>query len=193
MDRTKQRYVMKFLFMDGRKYKAIHTELSRVLKGHAVSVDICEYWCRKFKAGDFSMDDRVRPGRLPIELSGAIMSLLSDEPFLSARVLAVRLSSTHQTIKRVLMSDLGMRKFVRRWIPYDLSEANQRERVLRANLLLEELRADEGNEFANTMTGDESWFFLSYESDSMFARTRAEVILRTSQKIGSEKVMVSIL
>jgi hypothetical protein len=57
------------------------------------------YWCRKFKAGDISMDDLVGPGRLPIELSDAIMSLLSDEPFLSARVLAVRFSSTHQTIK----------------------------------------------------------------------------------------------
>jgi hypothetical protein len=145
---------MKFLFMEGRKYKAAHTEMNRVLKGHAVSVDVCKYWCRKFKAGDFSMDDRVRPGRPPIELSGAIMSLLSDEPFLSARVLAVRLSSTHQTIKRVLVSDLGMRKFVIRWIPHDLSETNRRERVLKANLFLEELRADEGNEFMNTMTGD---------------------------------------
>jgi hypothetical protein len=115
------------------------------------------------------MDDRVRPGRPPIELSGAIMSSLSDEPFLSARVLKVRLSPTHQKIKRVLVSDLGMRKFVRRWMPHDLSEANQRKRVLKANLLLEELRADKGNKFANTMTGDESWFCLSYESDSMFA------------------------
>jgi hypothetical protein len=97
------------------------------------------------------------------------MSLLSDEPFLSARVLAVRLSSTHQTIKRVLVSDLGMRKFVRQWMPHDSSEANRRERVLKANFLLEELRADEWNEFAGTITGDESWFCLSYESDSMFA------------------------
>jgi hypothetical protein len=169
MDRTEQRYVMKFLFVDGRKYKAIHTELSQVLKGHAVSVDVCKYWCRKFKSGDSLMDDRMRPGRPPIELSGAIMSLLSDKPFLSARVLAVRLSSIHPTIKRVLVSDLGMRKFVRWWIPHDLSEANRRERVLKTNLLLEELWADEGNEFANIMTGDESWFFLSYESDSMFA------------------------
>jgi hypothetical protein len=69
---------MKFLFMDGRKYKAIHTKLSRVLKGHAVAVDVCKYWCRKFKAGDFSMDDRVRPEMPPIELFGAIMSLLND-------------------------------------------------------------------------------------------------------------------
>jgi hypothetical protein len=73
-----------------------------------------------------------------------------------------------------------------------LSEANRRERVLKANLLLEELRADEGNEFANTTTGDDNWFFLSYESDSMFAGTRDEVIPRTSQKIGSEKVIVTI-
>jgi hypothetical protein len=147
---------MKFLFIDGRKYKAIHTELSRVLNGHAVSVDICKYWCRKFKAGDFSTDDRERSGRPPIELSGAIMSLLSGEPLFSARILAVRLSSTHQTIERVLVSDLGMRKFVRRWISHDLSESNRRERVLKANLLLEELGADEGNEFVNTMTGHES-------------------------------------
>jgi hypothetical protein len=161
--------MIKYLFMDGRKHKAIHTELSRVPKGYAVLVDVCKYWCRKFKAGDFSMDVRVRPGKPPIEISGAIMNLLSDEPFLSARVLAVRLSSTHQIIKRVLVSDLGMRKFVRQWIPHDLSEANRRERVLKINVLLEELGADEGNEFANTMTGDESWFFLSYESDSMFA------------------------
>jgi hypothetical protein len=160
---------MKFLFVDGRRYKAIHTELSRVLKRHAVSVDVCKYWCRKFKGGDFSMDNRVRPGRPPTELSGTIMSLLSDEPFLSARVLAVRLSSTHQTIKRVLVSERGMQKFVKRWIPHDLSEANRTGRVFKTNLLLEELRADEGNEFANTMTGDESWFCLSYESDSMFA------------------------
>jgi hypothetical protein len=156
MDQTEQRHMMKFLFMDGRKYKPIHTKLSRVLKGHAVSVNVCKYSCRKFKAGDFSMDDRVRPGRPPIKLFGAIMNLLSDEPFLSARVLAARLSSTHQTIKRVLASDLGMRKFVGRWIPHDLSEANRRERVLKANLLMEEFRADEGNEFAHTMTGDES-------------------------------------
>jgi hypothetical protein len=90
---------MKFLFMDRRKCKAIHTELSRVLKGHAVSVDVCKYWYREFKAGDFSMDDRVRSGRPPIEFSGAIMSSLSDEPFLSVHVLAVRPLSTHQTIK----------------------------------------------------------------------------------------------
>jgi hypothetical protein len=74
MDGTEQRYVMTFLFMDGRKYKAIHTESSRVLKGHAVSVDVCKYWCRQSKAGNFSMDDRARPGRPLIELSGAIMS-----------------------------------------------------------------------------------------------------------------------
>jgi hypothetical protein len=164
-----ERYVTKFLFMSGRKYKVIHSELSRALKGHAVSVDVCKDWRRNFKAGHVSMADRVRPGRPPIELSSAIMILLSNEPFLSARVLAVRLLSTHQTIKPVLVSDLGMQKFARRWIPHDLNEVNRRGRVLKTNLLLEELRADEGNEFANTMTGDEIWFCLSYELDSMSA------------------------
>jgi hypothetical protein len=62
-----------------------------------------------------------------------------------------------------------MRKLVRRRIAHDLSEASSRQRVLKVDLLLAELRADEESEFANTMTGDESWFFHCYESDSMFA------------------------
>jgi hypothetical protein len=80
MDRIEQRYIMKFLFMDGKGYKAIHTELSRVLKEHAVTIDVCTYWCRRFKAGDFSMDDQARPGRPPTLLADAIMAMLADEP-----------------------------------------------------------------------------------------------------------------
>jgi hypothetical protein len=53
MDRTEQRYVMKFLFMDGRKYKAIHTELSRVLKGHAVSVEFANIRVERSKLATF--------------------------------------------------------------------------------------------------------------------------------------------
>jgi purine nucleoside permease len=34
---------------------------------------------------------------------------------------------------------------------------------------MEELRADEANEFVNIMTDGESWFCRSYESNSMFA------------------------
>jgi hypothetical protein len=68
------------------------------------------------------MDDRVSPRRLPIELFGAIMSLLSDEPFHVARVLAVRLSSRDQTVKRIVLHDLGMRKSGRRWMQHHLSD-----------------------------------------------------------------------
>jgi hypothetical protein len=71
--------------------------------------------------------------------------------------------------KQALVSDLGMQQFVRRWTPHGLSEINQRERALKANLRLEELRVDEWNEFESTMTGDENWFCPSYELDSMFA------------------------
>jgi hypothetical protein len=78
------------------------------------------------------------------------MAMPADEPFLSARVLAVRPSTTHKTIKHALERGLGMRAFVRRWIPHRLSEPNKRERVIEATSLLEALRADERNNFANT-------------------------------------------
>jgi hypothetical protein len=31
-------------------YKAIHTELDRVLKGHVVPGDVSKYWCRKIQS-----------------------------------------------------------------------------------------------------------------------------------------------
>jgi hypothetical protein len=160
---------MKFLLMDGKNTRQITPNLAEFSRDIPSRLMFANIGVESSRRPDFSMDERLRAGRPRIELFGAIMSLLSDEPFLSARILAVRLSSTHQTIKRVLVNDLGMRKFVRRWILHDLSEVNRREQVLKADLLLEELRADERNEFANIMTGDGSWFCLSSESDSMFA------------------------
>jgi hypothetical protein len=44
---------MKFLFMDRRKHKAIHIELSRVLKGHPVSVDVANIGVESSKLAIF--------------------------------------------------------------------------------------------------------------------------------------------
>jgi hypothetical protein len=102
---------MKLFFMQRKRSKAIHGELRGVRGEAAVSLTTNKRWCRRFKDGNFSLDDEFRSGRLRGDIGAAISQFLSKEPFLSARVLAKRLAASPHTIKEILTRDLGMRKF----------------------------------------------------------------------------------
>ena len=192
MEKHEQRSVIKFFFLQGRRSKAIHGELSRVLGEAAVSLATVKRWCRRLTEGDSSLDDEFRSGRPRSDLGEAVSQFLDKEPFLSARILAKRLATNPHTIKEILTRDLGLRKFTRRWVPHNLSPANKAKRVTDARMLLQALTKDQDQNFSHIMTGDESWFYYAYESPTMFAPSRDEVIPRVSPTIGSKKVMITI-
>jgi hypothetical protein len=149
---------MKFLFMQGKRSKAIHGELSGVLGEAAVSLMTINRWCRRFKDGNLSLDDEFRSGRAGNDIGAAISQFLSKEPFLSAHILAKRFAVSPHTIKEILTRDLGMRKFTRRWVTHDLSAADEAKRVVDARTLLQALRNNQNQNFSHIMTGDEIWF-----------------------------------
>jgi hypothetical protein len=60
MENHGQRCVMKCLFMQGKRSKAIHGEFNGVLEEAAVRLTTIKHWCRRFKDGDFSLDDEFR-------------------------------------------------------------------------------------------------------------------------------------
>jgi hypothetical protein len=93
-------------------------------------------------------------------------------------MIAKRLATSPHTIKEILTRDLGMRKFTRRWVPNDLSATDRAKRVVDARTLSQALRNDQSQNFSHIMTGDESWFYYNYESPTMFARARDEVVPR---------------
>jgi hypothetical protein len=77
-------------------------------------------------------------------------------------------------------------------VPHDLSAKDNAKRVFDAGTLLQALRNDQSQNFSHIMTGDESWFSSNYESLTMFARVRDEVVPRVLPTIGSKKVLVTI-
>jgi transposase len=105
---------MKFLFLQGKKSKAIHGELTGVLGEAAISLATVKRWCRGFKEGNFSRDHKFRSGRPCSDIGEAISQFFSKEPFLSAHEVAKRLATSLHTIKENLTRDLGMRKLTRR-------------------------------------------------------------------------------
>jgi hypothetical protein len=125
MNDHEQRSVMKCFFLGAKRYKATHTELKAVLGEEVVSLATVKRWCQRLNQGDFSIDDEFRAGRPISDLKDVISQFLSDEAYLSARLLAKRLASNVHTIKTILTRDLGMNKFTRRWVPYELNSANK--------------------------------------------------------------------
>jgi hypothetical protein len=77
-------------------------------------------------------------------------------------------------------------------VPYDLSATDKAKRVVDTRTLLQALRDDQSQNFSHIMNGDESWFYYNYESPTMFACARDEVVSRVLPTIRSKKVMVTI-
>jgi hypothetical protein len=77
-------------------------------------------------------------------------------------------------------------------VSHDPSTTYKAKRVVDARTLLQALRKDQSQNFSHTMNGDKSWFYYNYESPTMFARARDEVVPRVSPTIGSIRVMVTI-
>jgi hypothetical protein len=114
MENHEQRCVIIFFFLEEKRSKEIHGELSGVLEEAAVSFTKVKCWCRGFKDGNFSLDAKFKSRRQRSDIGEAISQLLSKEPFFSARVLANRRAISLQTIKEILIHELGMRKFAQR-------------------------------------------------------------------------------
>ena len=85
----------------------------------ALSETTCRDWFRRFKDGDFDVDDRPREG-MPKTFEGAELEVLLDEdPRQTQEKLASALGVTRQVISKRLHA-LRMIQKQGTWVPYDL-------------------------------------------------------------------------
>jgi hypothetical protein len=87
----------------------------------------------------------------------------------------------------------GTAKFNLRWMPQSLDSAQKQNRITYPRALLEVLRREQQHNVDHVITGDESWFFLHYPNESVWAESRNEVLVRIKQTIDTEKCLISVL
>jgi hypothetical protein len=109
MDNYEQKSVMTFLFLQGKKSKAICDEFHRVLREAAVSLARVKHRYRRFKDGSFSVDDEFRSGRPRHDIRKATSQFLSQESSLSAGGFAKKLAASLHAMKEILTCDLEMK------------------------------------------------------------------------------------
>jgi hypothetical protein len=189
-----QRAVIRFLTLKGPHAGAIVAELSCLYKKDALALATVKKWCKRVVEGRTSLCDNPRSGSpLSNDLAEAIGSMLKEKPFASCKVLCRHFRIAKTPCLRILHDNLGMKKFNLRWVRHALNSSQKAERVTLSHEILAVFESDRRTRFQNVITGDEFWFFLSYPRDSIWAQSRDEVPERISQKIDSEKSLISVL
>mgnify|MGYP001073832873 CR=1 FL=1 len=192
MENHEQRIVIKFFYLKGLGYKKTHQELEEVLHESAISLSTVKRWIQRFKSGDLTCQDLERSGRPQIDLSESILAILNDFPFASAKYISKRLYCSTNTIISNLENNLGYKRFIRRWVPHELTEENKIERVQKSKELLAILLEHQKNNFCTIITLDESWFYFEYQARAMYASSSKKVPPRTSHNMSSKKCMLTI-
>jgi len=186
------RAVVKFLVLLGASNGEIWCKLSEAYGDAAPSMPFVIKWGKRFRDGRESLRDDPRAGR-PRKTGGlatAIADLLEEHPFESTRSLADALGFSRETIRLALHDELGLRRFVLRWVLHALNPAQKQQRVADARKLLEHLESPGGCE--SVITEDESWVYHEYAHDSRWAASAVDAGTRVAQTIASKKSMISV-
>jgi hypothetical protein len=131
MEKSEQRFVIKFIFLKSLDSKAIHSELTIVLGPTAYSLPQVKEWRSRFANGDLCCQDQIRLGGPPDVLGKTLSDFHEEFPFASADIIAQNFGQSKPLIKQILQRELGLGLFSRRWVAHsDRSVSLQIKRKL---------------------------------------------------------------
>ena len=114
----------------------------------------------RFKGGVETIEDVVRPGRpFSVRNEGLIVKVrkrIQEEHCVSVRMMADEFGVHRETIRQILVEDLGERKVASRFVPHALSDDQRHECVQYAKDIIKTVRRNKN--FLNSIVAeDESW------------------------------------
>ena len=141
---------------------AIYDELYSVCGDQAPSYATVKRWAKWFREGGEEIEDEARPGRPVTETTfeniEQVRLLIDDDPHITIEEVQEQTGLSHGTVQRIITDPLNLKKATARYIPKDLTDFQQAERVriCKQNLA----KFQEGTwRLCDIITGDESWFY----------------------------------
>ena len=125
-----------FFFHSKKTASEAHRELQKVYGDAALSETTCRDWFRRFKDGDFDVDDRPREGRPKTSEDTELEALLDENPCQTQEKFALALGVTRQAISKRLHA-LGIIQKQGTWVPYDLKPRDVKRRFFACEQLLQ--------------------------------------------------------
>jgi len=153
------RHAMLFFFKKGCNAIQAKTEICAVYGDSAVSLVTVRKWFKRFKSGDFDLEDRERSGAPVRTHTDRIKAYVEENPRSAVRDVAEALEIPPTTVFRHLKK-IG---FVNRydvWVPHDLTDQHKQNRMSICDSLL--VRNSNDPFLKRLVTGDETW--ICYEN-----------------------------
>lgn len=133
-----------------------HRLLGEAYGEHTPSIKTCEYWFRRFKSGDFNVEDKERSGRPEKFEETELQALLDENACQTQRELAMELNVTQATISQHLHA-MGKIRKLGRWVPHQLNENQLKARIDACKKHLDEHKKH--SFLYRIVTGDEKWVY----------------------------------
>ena len=186
-----KRVCIKYLFLKGLSAKTAFDELQSTLGSSAPGQTTIYDWYRKFKQGNFNVEEAPRIGRPKITISeDKVVRLIRKDPYFTPKSMEPFLGIDHRTIKRILVEDLDMVKVSTKWLPKILSSDQKQIRVDCARKMISSIESMD--DISYLFTQDETWLYMEYGRRHMWLKSGMKPPVVEKRHIASKKTMISV-
>jgi [histone H3]-lysine36 N-dimethyltransferase SETMAR len=190
MEKKQIRAIFLFQFKLGRNAAATARDINFAFGPETTNERTVQWWFKKFRSGNYSLDDEERSGR-PREVDNdQLKALVETDPRTTVRELASELRVSCMTVSNHLR-EIGKSKKLDKWVPHDLNEnqANRRLELSSAHLI----RNQNESFLALIVTCDEKWILYDNRKRSAQWLNRDEAPKHFAKpKLHQKKIMVTV-
>ena len=142
----------------GCSLKKLMTEISTAFGPSCVSYDTVRRWKKKFESGVKNAPKSGRPKSASRkEIVSKIKEIIEGDARFTVRDIAQKVGISLSTVHLILKKHLKVRKISASWVPHLLTDEQKKQRVKVAKTLLQMFPKYDKKQFANVVTGDETW------------------------------------
>ena len=154
----------------------------------------------KYESGIESIKNAPKSGRpksaFRISIVSKIKEIIEGDARFTVRGIARKVSILLSAVHLILKKHLKVRKISARWVPDLLTDKQKRQRVKVANKLLQMFPKYDKKQFANVVTGDETWdhYFepVRKASNKIWATKHSKRPIIAKRSLSAKKVLYAI-
>ena len=184
----------------GCSLRQLMTEISTAYGPSCVSYDTVRSWKKKFEADVESIKNAPKSGRPKSvsrkEIISKIKEIIEGDARFTVHDIARKVGISLSTVHLILKKHLKVRKISARWVPHLLTDEQKRQWVKVAKKLLQMFPKYDKKQFANFVTGDETWvhYFepVRKVSNKIWAMKHSKLPIIAKRSLTAKKVLYAI-
>ena len=184
------REALLFCFHLKKSAAEAHRMVLEAYGDYTPSISSCEKWFQKFKSGDFSTEDKERPGQPKKFEDAELEALLHEDSSQTQEELAKSLGVTQAAIS-IRLKALGFVQKFAHWVPHELKPRDVERRFFTCEQLLQ--RQKRKGFLHRIVTGDEKWIhYDNPKRKKVYAKPGQAGPSQPKEDIHGMKVMLCI-